>query len=226
MKRRGLFFLWIALLLPAFLTACGSGKPSSSAPAPEATARTEMPAPTAEPTMEPVRALVVYFSRTGEMPETGVIEKGNTAIVAESIARRLNAGLYELRPADDRYPAEYQALYDAALAEQEAKTRPAIAGGLPDMDGYDVIFVGAPVWHGDWPMIMYTFFEGADLTDKTLVPFCTHQGSGLAAMNRELELICPYSRVLKGLAIYGTDAQNDPEKVDWLVERWLQKLEY
>lgn len=225
MKRRRFFSLLPALLLLAGLTACGGGRTSSPAPQPTA-AQTEMPAPTAAPTARPVRALVVYFSRTGEMPETGVIEKGNTAIVAETIARQLGADLCELRPADDRYPSEYQALYDVALSEQEAKMRPPIAGGLPAMEGYDVIFVGSPVWHGDWPMIMYTFFEGADLTDKTLVPFCTHQGSGLAAMNRTMELICPYSRVKSGLAVYGTDAQNDPEKVDRMVERWLQKLEY
>ena len=119
------------------------------------------------------RALVVYFSRTGEQYTVGVIDKGNTAIVAEMIAEAAGADLFELLPADDRYPMTYDELTDVAMREQNENARPEYAGDLPDLAAYDTIFIGAPVWWGDWPMILYTFFENNAevLSGKTLVPF-------------------------------------------------------
>ena len=105
------------------------------------------------------RALVVYFSRTGEQYTVGVIDKGNTAIVAEMIAEAAGADLFELLPADDRYPMTYDELTDVAMREQNENARPEYAGDLPDLAAYDTIFIGAPVWWGDWPMILYTFFD-------------------------------------------------------------------
>lgn len=210
------------LLGLCLLALCACGK--TEAP-PEPTAAPE-PTATPVPTPEPERVLVVYFSRTGEMPEVGVIEKGSTEILAETIAQKLNADLFEIRPADDRYPTVYQELYDIALEEKTAKARPAIAGTLPALDDYDAVFLGAPVWHGDWPMILYTYFEGAALAGKKLVPFCTNQGSGLSGLDEKLALACPRSQVEKGLAVLGTDAQNNPEKVDRAVDRWLTGLGY
>ena len=111
--------------------------------------------------------LVIYFSRTGEQYNVGVIEKGNTAIVAEMIAETTGADLYEVIPADDHYPTTYKELTDVGIQEQRERARPAIGGELPDISGYDTVFVGAPVWWGDWPMIMYTLFESVDLNGKT-----------------------------------------------------------
>ena len=98
--------------------------------------------------------LVLYFSRTGEQYNVGVIEKGNTAIVAEMIGETTGADLYEILPADDHYPMTYKELTDVGLQEQRDGARPAYAGELPDFENYDTIFIGAPVWWGDWPMIM------------------------------------------------------------------------
>ena len=92
--------------------------------------------------------LVLYFSRTGEQYNVGVIEKGNTAIVAEMIGEATGADLYEILPADDHYPMTYKELTDVALQEQREGTRPAYAGELPDFDRYDTIFIGAPDLHG------------------------------------------------------------------------------
>ena len=64
------------------------------------------------------RSLVVYFSRTGEQYSVGVIDKGNTAIVAEMIAQQTGADLFEIMPVDDHYPMTYNALTDVAMKEQ------------------------------------------------------------------------------------------------------------
>ena len=167
--------------------------------------------------------LVVYFSRTGEQYGVGVIDKGNTEIVAERIAERTGADLYQILPTQD-YPTTYDDLTDVAKREQNENARPAMAGEPPDLSGYDTIFIGAPVWWGDWPMICYTFFESADLGGKTLYPFSTHAGSGLSGFDRKLSSAVPGATVGEGLAVAGTDCQNDPDGVKSAVDGWLSGL--
>ena len=75
-------------------------------------------------------------------------------------------------------------------------------------------------------MIMYTFFENEDLSGKTLIPFCTHAGSGLSGFDKKLAYACPNSQVLDGLAISGADAQNKPDSVKEKVADWVKGLEY
>ena len=169
-------------------------------------------------------ALVIYFSRTGEQYTVGEIDHGNTAIVAEIIAEETGADLFEVTPEDDRYPMTYDALTDVARREQNEKARPPYRIELPDLAGYDTIFIGAPVWWGDWPMIMYTVFENNDFSGKTLIPFSTHEGSGLSGFDRKLENACPGATVGKGLAIRGNDCQNAEEKVRDSVKGWLQEI--
>ena len=172
------------------------------------------------------KMLVLYFSRTGEQYGVGVIEKGNTAIVAEIITDLTGADLYEIVPAEDNYPTTYKELTDVAKKEQNENARPAYADTLPDLSDYSVIFIGAPVWWGDWPMIMYTFFENEDLSNRTLIPFCTHAGSGLSGFDRKLAAACPDSKVLDGLAIVGADAQNKPESIRDMISEWISGLDY
>ena len=172
------------------------------------------------------RILVVYFSRTGEQYTVGMIDHGNTAIVAEMIAEKTGADLFEVLPAEDRYPMTYKELTDAAKREQNEKARPAYAGTVPDLSAYDTVFIGAPVWWGDWPMIMYTFFEeNADaLAEKVLVPFSTHEGSGLSGFDKKLSSAVPGSTVLKGLAVRGNDCQNRQDDVRKNVDSWIGAL--
>ena len=202
MKKNILFTLILALLV----CLCGSAAAQQT------------------PEANETNILVLYFSRTGEQYNVGVIEKGNTAIVAEMVAEATGADLYEILPADDHYPMTYKELTDVALQEQRDHARPAYAGQLPDFDRYDTIFIGAPVWWGDWPMIMYTVFESTSLSGKTLIPFSTHAGSGLSGFDRSLAAAYPECTVDKGLAIAGTDAQNHPDKVQTSVAAWLDKL--
>ncbi len=175
-------------------------------------------------TENPSGVLVLFFSRTGEQYTVGVIEKGNTAIVAEMIAERTGADLFEVLPADDHYPMTYDALTDVAKREQNDRARPAYSGELPDLSGYSTVFIGAPVWWGDWPMIMYTVFENNDFSGKTLIPFSTHEGSGLSGFDKKLRNACPGAEISKGLAVRGYDAQNNQEKTRESVREWLSGL--
>ena len=109
------------------------------------------------------RSLVVYFSKTGEQYGVGVISKGNMAIAAEIIARKTGSDLCEITVENDAYPRRYKPLCDAAKKELNSHARPAYRKTAGDISMYDVIFIGAPVWWGDWPMVMYTFFEKENL---------------------------------------------------------------
>ena len=175
---------------------------------------------------ETSNTLVVYFSRTGEQYTVGVIDEGNTAIVAKMIAEQTGADLFEVLPVDDHYPMTYAELTDVAKQEQNENARPEYDGEVPNLSQYDTVFVGAPVWWGDWPMIMYTFFENnADaLSGKKLVPFSTHEGSGLSGFDKKLAEVCPDSTISEGLAIRGNDAQNDQDGVSSSVNDWLSGI--
>ena len=228
--------LLLVLVMLLSLAACGATSAAAPQPAQETPAEApsqEQPAAESLPveTESPAQAepagssvLVIYFSRTGEQYNVGVIDKGNTAIVAEMIADATGAELYELLPADDHYPMTYKELTDVALQEQREGARPAYVDSVPDLSGYDTIFIGAPVWWGDWPMILYTFFENTPLSGKTLIPFSTHAGSGLSGFDRSLAAAYPECTVAKGLAVAGTDAQNNPERVQQSVSSWLTEL--
>ena len=254
MKWENIFCLMLTLVLLFSMTACGStqnsGEEKQPAAANEETQKSEetaaVPSDTEQQSDEPAaetpqstentaensetdgsRILVVYFSRTGEQYTVGVIDHGNTAIVAEMIAEETGADLFEVLPVDDHYPMTYDELTDVAKQEQNENARPAYAGEVPDLSKYDTIFIGAPVWWGDWPMIMYTFFEeNADaLAGKNLVPFSTHEGSGLSGFDEKLSSAVPGSTVLKGLATQGNDCQNKQDSVRESVKEWIAELD-
>ncbi len=226
----------LALVMIPALAACGDGQTPGTAAvtaneavstaAPSGDAASDADGGTEETAPSVRKALVVYFSRTGEQYTVGVIDKGNTAIVAEMIAEKTGADLFEIVPADDHYPMTYAELTDVAKREQKEKARPAYKGTAPELSGYDTVFIGAPVWWGDWPMIMYTFFEqNRDaLAGKTLIPFSTHEGSGLSGFDRKLGSAIPGAAVGRGLAVRGNDAQNSRAAVRDSVNGWLDGL--
>lgn len=76
------------------------------------------------------------------------------------------------------------------------------------------------------PMAVYTFIERHGWKNKTVIPFCTHEGSGLSGTERKLQQACQGATLLEGLAVRGSVAQNSPEQARKSVEHWLQKLKY
>jgi flavodoxin len=76
------------------------------------------------------------------------------------------------------------------------------------MDSYDVIFIGYPNWWGTMPMAVFTFLAEYDLAGKTIVPFCTHEGSRMGRSAKDIAAACPGATVLEGVAIRGSEVQN------------------
>ena len=165
--------------------------------------------------------LVAYFSLAGEQYEVGVIEKGNTEIVAEMIADATGADTFKIESTEE-YPTTYDGLLD--ISRKEEDDPPEIASTVDNMDDYDTVFLGYPIWWGDMPKIVYTFLESYDFTGKNVIPFNTHEGSGQAGTQRTIASVLTGSTVLNGLAVRGSTAQNSRGEARETVRGWLDGL--
>lgn len=168
------------------------------------------------------KILVAYYSRTGEEYGLGNITKGNTAIVAEIIAKQTGGDLFEIKPVTP-YPDSYEECKKVASREKATKARPPFVGDI-DISGYDTIFVGYPIWYGDAPQIVYTFLESHDFSGKKIVPFCTHGGSGLSSTDQNIMLTCPNAKVLQGFEMRGSIAQKNYSQAESIVADNLKRL--
>ncbi len=169
------------------------------------------------------KILVVYFSKIGEQYAVGNISEGNTAIIAQMIASKTGADLFEVKLQNDTYPKTYKALTEVALEEKKTNFRPEILGDVSNFEDYTTIFIGTPNWWADMPMALYTFIEKHDWNSKTVIPFVTHEGSGLSSIPSKIEK-ATNAKVLEGLAIYGHVAQNERQNAEKEVDNWLKKL--
>lgn len=171
------------------------------------------------------RTLLVYFSRAGENYHYGGrrnLTVGNTEVLANLIAERIDCDTYRIEAADP-YPDAYEPTVERNVEEQRANARPAIANPLPDVDSYDMVLLGSPVWNVRSPMIMSTFTDGVDLTGKTVLPFVTYAVSGIGNVEDDHRDALPGTDVRTGLAVLGetvTDA--GPEVDEWLATSRLR----
>jgi flavodoxin len=118
------------------------------------------------------------------------------------------------------YPEDYTETTDVAKEELRNKVRPELTAKVNSMDLYNIIYLGYPNWWGTMPMAVYTFLESYDFSGKTIIPFCTHEGSGIGSSERDIKRLCPNAKVLSGLAIRGGSVG----KADKELEGWLKKL--
>ena len=136
------------------------------------------------------RKLVAYFSASGV-----------TAKVAESLSEAIGADIYAIEPKTPYTRADLNWMNKNSRSSVEMKdpnSRPEIAESRDNMDEYDVIFVGFPIWWYVAPTIINTFLESYDLRGKTIVPFATSGGSGMGKTNEKLQPSCPNSILLEG----------------------------
>lgn len=187
--------------------------------------------------MKGEKTLVVYFS----MPETDnpdnmtreednsavVIDGkvlGNTQYVALLIQKMTGGDIFRIEP-ETPYPTDHDTLVDLAEEEQEQGARPAIAGKVDNLDAYDMIFIGYPNWWSDMPMILYTFLEQNDLSGKTIIPFCTHGGSGFSRTIQTIQDKQPGATVIRnGYSLSRSRMERAPSGVaEWLKEIGLKK---
>ncbi len=162
------------------------------------------------------KILTIYYSRMGENYWNGKIvnlKKGNTERVAEFIQKAVGGDLFEVETVKT-YSTSYQKCIEEAKKELNAGERVAVRK-YPDssLADYDIIFVGYPNWWGTMPMVMFTFLEHYDLTGKTIIPFCTNEGSGMGTSEADLRRICKGAKITPGLAVHGAMAEQSEAQV-------------
>lgn len=146
------------------------------------------------------KVLVAYFSATG-----------TTEGVAEHIANGLNADIYEIVPEEPYTDADLN--YNdnnsrTTIEMNDPDARPAISGSVENMEQYDIVFIGYPIWWGEAPRIISTFMENYDFSGKTIVPFCTSGGSGMGSSATNLEQLTSGAEWLSGERLSGSDSQD------------------
>jgi flavodoxin len=169
--------------------------------------------------MQATRILIAFYSRKGNNYLNGKIVDlpiGNTEVAAAMIQQLTHGDLFQIDTVQ-AYPKDYTRATEVAQEEMDRKARPKLARDLDSLDGYDLILLGYPNWWGTAPMAVFTFLESHDLSGKTILPFCTHEGSGLGHSESDLKASCPGARVLKGLAIQGGSVR----KAEGPISAWL-----
>ena len=217
MKR--LFLLIMSLVTIMLFTACGDTSNDSS----KSDSTKKVEAQSSQATKSNSKILVAYFSRAGENYQVGVIEKGNTCIVADMIAEATGADMFEIKTVKP-YPESYQECTEVAKQELADDVRPEIVGKVEDMSKYDTIFLGYPIWWSDFPMAVYTFLESYDFSGKTIIPFCTSAGTYMTGKEVNIPKFAKGATVREGLGLQGKRCQEEPEAVQQDVKKWLGSL--
>lgn len=153
--------------------------------------------------------LVAYFSATN-----------TTEGVAKTIADILGADLYEITPEQPYTDADlnYRDNNSRSTVEMnDPNARPAISGSVENMEQYDIVFIGYPIWWGEAPRILSTFVEHYDFSGKTVVPFCTSGGSGVGSSASNLARLTSGAVWLSGARLNGNASRSS-------VEEWIRDL--
>ncbi|MGL4696413.1 flavodoxin [Enterococcus larvae] len=104
---------------------------------------------------------------------------GNTALMAEWVAEQVNSDIHEIETTEP-YPGNHEKLVDQVKEELSQGMRPRLSSSLENLEDYDTIFIGYPIWWSDIPTPLYAFLEDTDLSGKRIIPFSTHGGSGFS----------------------------------------------
>ena len=165
------------------------------------------------------KSIVIFFSHAGDNYSVGIIDTGNTKIVADYISEITGADQFEI--VTHKYDGmAYTPLIELAKKEAAAGELPPYEGAAPDLNGYDTVFIGGPVWWGTYPQVMFTLFKDINLDGKTVIPFTTHEGSGLASCASDVRKAFPKANITGEFSIYGHEVRGGKTKV----EKWLKGL--
>lgn len=161
------------------------------------------------PTPESGKTLIIYFSWSG-----------NTRAVANIIHDLTDCDMVEIE-VEEPYSDVYNEVTARARHELDNDIHPTLRTRIENMDKYDTLIVGTPIWSSRLAPPVKSFLAGYDLSDKKIAPFCTHGGSGTAQSVNNIREVCPDSEILQSLAVYGSRAKSSRNEV----MRWLQTID-
>ena len=167
--------------------------------------------------------LVAYFSCANHVPDgtdavSGATNKArNTQTVAMELAGLTGGDLFEIVPERD-YPLSHTECSQIALQEFEADARPALTTHVENMEDYDIIYIGFPIWRYCEPMAIRTFLEEYDFAGKTIRPFCTSMAVSIDDAQANIARLCPNATVEDGLRI----SYNIPNNIEEILSEWIK----
>ncbi len=173
------------------------------------------------------KTLIAFFSRRGENWVDGGVRflpKGNNEVIVEKIKAQLpEADVFRIETVR-KYSDDYMVCIEEAKQELRAKARPELTATVENMDQYDTIILGYPNWWGVPPMAVFTFLESYDLesydfSGKKIVPFCSHEGSGLGGSIRQIKMAVPDANLTAGVAIHGAAASHCDREVNLILNQ-------
>lgn len=192
--RKKSFLSFMTMLLFA-VTSCGSEEPAEIEPGGVISG-------------DAGKTLIVYFSWGG-----------NTKTVANHIHDLIRGDIVEVETVIP-YPDTYEEVTQIAPGELESDYRPELKTKIENMDEYDTLIVGTPIWGSHLTPAMKSFLASYNLSGKSIAPFCTHGGSGTAQSVNDIRSVSPNSTILGSLAVYGNQAENCRNDI----EQWLRKI--
>ena len=170
------------------------------------------------------KTLVVYFSYIGDTLNVGIVKEGNNEFIAKYIGEYMKADLFRLED-PTKYPEKFKKMKEFAKNLKYAKKRPKSKSGYPDLEKYDTVFLIYPIWNEDIPMVVHSFIETNDFTNKTLIPLCTHESSGICNTYQYIkDFIVEAKVIVTDFSMLGTEARKPSAKTT--IENWLKSLNY
>ena len=168
------------------------------------------------------KTLIAFFSRRGQNYVDGGIRnlaKGNNEVIVEKIKAQLpDADVFRIDTVR-KYSPDYMVCIEEAKEELRAKARPELTAKVENMEQYDTAILGYPNWWGLPPMAVLTFLESYDFAGKKIVPFCSHEGSGLGGSLRQIKMSVPDADITAGVAIHGAAASHCDREVKLILEQ-------
>lgn len=179
------------------------------------------------------KILIVYFT----MPESDGVDTvagasrvvvdgelyGSVEFMANTIQETTGGDLFEIKTVQD-YPTLHEPLVDLADEELANDARPELSTHIDNLDEYDTVFVGYPIWWGDMPMPLYSFFDEYDFSGKTIIPFSSHGGSRLANTVETIAELEPDAAVTDGFTVSRNDIEEDASAVAEELVSWVKEL--
>ena len=170
--------------------------------------------------------LIVYFSRAGSnWVEDGVknIEIGNTKLLATLLKNKIDCDIFEIRT-KKVYPEEYYACTEEAKNEVKNNIFPDVLNAPENLDKYDTIYIGHPIWWDNIPNVMIGFLKKYNWQGKTIYHFCTHEGSGAANSPKTLENICKGAVIKPYFETRGYMCQDmDNFDIEGKIDSWVKQ---
>jgi flavodoxin len=236
-KCRTITILLLLVLTMSLLAACTD---KSAAELPDTTpSQNELPVPTESRSINTGqtdpgtgKVLVVYFTKVGNIASNADADAvssaslrvgdtsttGTTEVIAEMVHEQVGGDLFQIETVEP-YPEDYEATVKQATEERTAGYKPPLKTKVENMEDYDVIYLGHPIWGMSLPAPIASFLSEYDFSGKTIIPFCTHAGYGPGQTVSAIKELVPGAAVLDGFNIERTEISNAEEAVSaWLRE--------